>query len=236
MGISLYLQWERRTKTSENPLRYTACPIPLTQSDSQPDSWLISDQIDVSKANRIDITVEYRITGCSTFADNVGPYCDDKLGLYVNQSDQLIEEKNNYPDPLSNTAVYEKLTEIIQPTNSTTFVTIKSLVKGKHVIFAFHNSGACTILYSVKVTYNVCPDETLSDSLVTLPRTVAPANDSESIRVQGNCNKDVVHVAGSLYVRCQSNGEWNINGLEGRCICKEDMQNVGGTCGGMLRF
>ena len=228
MGISSYLQWDRR---SENPLRYIVCRVDLTQSDPQPDSWLISDQIDVSKANRIDITVEYRIKGCSTFPNNGGYYCDDKLGLYVHQSDQF-----SYPDPLNNKAVYENLTEIRQPTNSTTFVTINSLVKGKHVLLAFHNSGACTTLYSVKVTYNVCPEETLSDSLVSLPTTVAPGNDSESIRVQGNCNKDAVHLAGSLYVRCQSNGEWNINGLEGRCICKEDTQNVGGKCGGMLPF
>ena len=233
MGISLYLQWDRK---SDEPLRYIACNVDLTQRNPQPDSWLISDQIDVSKANRIEITVKYRITGCSTFKNNGGYYCDDKLGLYVNQSDQFIAESTRYPDPLNNTAVYEKLTEIIQPTNSTTSVTINSIVKGKHVILAFHNSGACTVLYYVKVTYNVCPDETLSSSLVSLPRTVAPANNSESIRVQGTCNKDVVYVAGSLYVRCQSNGEWNINGLEGRCICKEDMQNHGGKCEGMLHF
>ena len=236
MAVFFYLQWERRTKTFINPLRYAACNIHSTQSDPQPDSWLISDQIDVSKANRIDITIEYRITGCSTFPNNGGPYCDDKLGLYVKQSDQFIADNNHYPDPRNSTAAYKNLSEIRQSTVSRTSVKICNLVKERHVILAFHNSGACTVLYSVKVTYNVCHEETLSDSLVSLPRTVAPANDSESIRVQGNCNKDRVQIAGSLYVRCQSNGEWNINGLEGRYICKEDMQNVGEKCEGVLHF
>ena len=231
------MQWDRKSNTRYNPLRYIACHVVLRQSDPQPDSWLISDQIDVSKANRIDITAEYRITGCSTFPNNGGPYCDEKLDLYINLSDQYIGDGSRYPDPFNHTAAYEKVAEIRQPTNLRTSVTIHiGLVKGKHVILAFHNSGACTILYSVKVTYNACPYETFSDSLGSLPRTVAPANDSESIQVQGNCSRDAVQVAGNLYVRCQSNGEWSINGLEGRCICKEDMQNVGGKCEGMFLF
>jgi len=63
-----------------------------------------------------------------------------------------------------------------------------------------------------------------------LPRTVAPANDSNPIRVEGSCDKDTVHVRGSSFVYCQSNGVWNTSGLQGKCICKEDMQNVEGKC------
>ena len=207
----------------------------MLQSDPQPNNWLISDQIAVNEANRIDVTVEYRITGCSTFQNSGGYYCDDKFGLYVNQSDQSIAEVDRYPDPVNSTAAFEKVAEIRQPTNIKTYATIKVLVKGKHAILAFHNSGACTTLYSVKVTYNVCPDEPLVSSLMSLQRTVAPANESEFIRVEGNCIKDAVEVSGSLYAYCESNGEWNTSGLEG-CICKEDMQNVGGKCKGVLHF
>jgi len=123
---------------------------------------------------------------------------------------------------------YKKIAEI----NQTTDKTISVLVKGKHIILAFRNYGACSTLFSVKVTYNVCRDETLSNSLLSLPRTVAPANDSEPTRVEGNCDEDTVQVSGRLYVHCESNGEWNTTGLEGRCICKEDMQNNDGTCKG----
>jgi len=127
---------------------------------------------------------------------------------------------------------YKKIAEINKTTDIRTSETISVLVEGKHVILAFHDYGACTSLFSVKVTYNVCPDETLRRSLVSIPRTVAPAKDSEPIRVEGHCNREVIQVSGSLYVHCESNGEWNITGLEGRCICKEDMQNKGGICEG----
>jgi len=154
--------------------------------------------------------------------------------LYVHQSDQFIADPGLYPDPRSNSVAYKRIAEINQTTDKITSETISVVVKGKHVILAFHNYGACSTLFSVKVTYNVCPDETLSNNLMSLPRTVAPANDSQTVRVKGNCDKDTVQVPGSLYVHCESNGEWNTTGLEGRCICKEDMQNNEGICEGIL--
>ena len=226
------MQWTRLT----NPARYRACDsTSLTQSDPQPNNWLIRTvQITVNEASRIDITVEYRITGCSRLPKNGGYYCDEKFGVYVNQSNQMLADPSHHPDPLSNPTAYENVAEISQPINSQTSVTISSLVKGKYVILAFHNSGACTFLYSVRVSYNVCPDETHKDSLVTLPRTVAPANDSVSTPVEGNCEKDTVPTQGSLLAHCKSNGEWDTSGFQGKCICKEDMQNVGGKCQGMF--
>ena len=156
--------------------------------------------------------------------------------LYVHQSDQSIADQGLYPDPLSNSVAYKRIAEINQ-TDKTTSETISVLVKEKHVILAFHNYGACSFLFSVKVTYNVCPDETLRSSLMSLPRTVAPANDSEPTRVEGNCYKGTVQVSGSLYVHCESNGEWNATGIEGRCICKEEMQpNDEGICIGNVAF
>jgi len=153
--------------------------------------------------------------------------------LYVNQSDQFIADQGNYPDPLIDTTAYERVAEIKQAINSTNSETINVLVKGQYTILAFHNYGACSTLFCVKVTYNICPDETLGSNLVSLQRTVAPANDSDTIRVIGNCIKDAVQVSGSLSVHCDSNGEWNTTELEGvRCICKEDMENNGGICEG----
>ena len=214
------------------PTRYSACDVDLKQSDPQPNNWLLSDQIVVGEANRIDITVQYNIRSCSTFPNNGGHYCVNVFDLYVHQSDQFIKDSTLYPDPLSNSVAYERIAEIKQTTDKKASETISVLVKEKHVILAFHNYGACCTLFSVKVTYNVCPDDTLSNSLVSLPRTVAPANDSEPTRVEGNCDEDTVQVSGRLYVHCESNGEWNTTELEGRCICKEDMQNNDGICKG----
>jgi len=231
MFYCFIFQWARETVPI---LRYETCNVVLTQSDPQPNSWLLSDQIAVSAANRIDITVQYLIRGCSSFANKGGHYCVNVFDLYVHQSDQIITDQGLYPDPLSNSVAYERIAEIIQTTVGRTSETISVLVKGKHVILAFHNYGACSTLFSVKVTYNVCPDESLSGSLMSLPRTVAPANDSQPVRVTGNCDKDTVQVSGSLFVHCESNGEWNTTGLVGRCICKEDLQNNEGICTGLL--
>ena len=154
--------------------------------------------------------------------------------LYVNHSDQFITDQDLYPDPLSNSAAYKRIRLLNQTADKRTSETISVFVERKHVILAFHDYGACSTLFSIKVTYNVCLDETLSSRLMSLPRTVAPANDSQPVRVKGNCDKDTVQVSGSVYVHCESNGEWNTTALEGSCICKEDMQNNEGICEGML--
>ena len=208
------MQWDRRT----NPTRYAACNL------QQSNKWLLSDQFTVKKANRIDITVTYLIRSC--------PTCVNVFYLYVNQSDQFIADQLNYPDPLIDTTAYEKVAEIKQAIDLRNSETINVPVKGQYTILAFHNYGACSTLFSVKVTYNVCSDETFRNSLVSLPKTVGPVNDSEPTRVEGSCGKDTVQVSGSLYVHCKSNGEWNTTGLKGRCICKEGMQNNDGICKG----
>ena len=223
------MQWERLGRASP---RYRACDVDLTLSDPQPNYWLLSYQIALRDANRIDIVVKYLITNCLGL--NGGPYCVNVFDLYVYQSDQFIADYALYPDPLSNSVAYEKVAEIKQATNKITSETISILVTGKYVILAFHNNGSCVDLLSVKVTYNFCPDETLGSSLMSLPRTVAPANDSQPIRVEGNCIKDAVQVSGNLFVHCKSNGEWNTTGLEGKCICEEDMENNGTICKGIM--
>ena len=227
--ISLLLQWNQRIM----PTRYSACDI-FQQSDSKPSNWLISGQIAVTEANRIDVTVKYFIRSCSKIPNNGGPYCVNVFDLYINQSDQFIGDQFDYPDPLINPVAYEKAAEIKQATEVRISETISIPVKAKHAILAFHNYGACSILFSVNVTYNVCPYETLSSSLMSLPRTVAPAKDSQPTRVSANCDKDAVQVSGSLYVHCESDGEWNTTGLDVRCVCKTDMQNIEGLCQGTL--
>ncbi|KAJ7379751.1 Ephrin type-A receptor 5 [Desmophyllum pertusum] len=139
------------------------------------------------------------------------------------QSDHFIKDKALYPNPLQNTAAYENVTRIGRLINERTFETISIINKGKYLLLAFHNDGSCNVLYSVIVRYYVCPAEPLDNSLVSLARTVAPVNDSQPVRVEGSCEKDTVACRGH-------NGEWNTSGLKGKCICIEDMQNVGGTC------
>ena len=53
--------------------------------------------------------------------------------------------------------------------------------------------------------------------------------------MEGICTADSFHVQGSLNVTCEIWGQWNVSQFEGKCVCSEDKENVGGTCTGMLR-
>ncbi|XP_078373938.1 ephrin type-B receptor 1-B-like isoform X1 [Oculina patagonica] len=217
------------TESSNSGQQYmTACDVVLSSSDPKPNSWLRTVQINVAAAKMIHITLQFLIKSCPNL--DKAYHCVNAFDLYLNQSDHFIQDEHYYPDPLINSWAYKKVAEIRQPTDKKTFKPFDIPVKGRYVLLAFHNYGACSNLYSVEVFFNVCPDEILLESLVSLPITAAPAYDSESIRVEGNCEENTIQVAGSLYVHCTSNGEWNASRLEGRCVCKEDMENIGGKC------
>ena len=171
------------------------------------------------------ITIEYQTFNCSL--RNGGKYCKEYFDLYVHQSGQSTQ-----PDPLTNSASYDKIARIAPSTlgirESQTF---SVNVKGKYIVLAFHDQGSCTVLLSVAVKYYFCPETVLVGGLVNLPRTIAPANNSVS--VVSDCTKNAVHEQGILKVNCQRDGGWNISSLKGNCICKEDMENVGGECKGI---
>ena len=101
-------------------------------------------------------------------------------------------------------------------------------------MLGIRDQGGCRILYSVKVSYKVCIEKTLEDSLVSLPSTVSQ---EESTPVQGNCGKNSVQILpGILTVFCDSDGKWNSSRLESRCACSKNMENTGGRCSGMICF
>ena len=138
------------------------------------------------------------------------------------------------PSPLKNASLYRHISTFHpEAIKSRTTSIAPFLVSTKYLVLGFRDQGACIQLHSVKVSYNVCPEDTLRKSLIHLTKTIAPSNDSESIIVKGSCISGSVHMKGSLNVPCKSSGEWNASGLEGRCVCKEDMENKGGMCKGI---
>ena len=171
------------------------------------------------------ITLEYRTANCSV--RNGGKYCKEYFDLYVRQSRQSTK-----PDPLTDNAIYDKIARTAPSAlDSKVPQTFRVNIKEKYIILAFHDQGSCTVLFSVAVKYYFCPETVHVGGLVKLPRTIAPANNS--VPVVSNCTKNAVHEQGILRVNCQSDGGWNISSLKGNCICKEDMENVGGECKGI---
>ena len=207
---------------------------PFNASTSRPNSWLRIDKIRVNEAKRLNVTVRYFIVDCSSIGEKGENKCVNAIDLYVKQSNQDIIDKSNYPNPLSHTTSYEKIAELGHPTNVETSKTVPVVIKGKFLFLAFHNNGACSILYSVKVSYNFCPEKILSNNLLVLPRTAAPANELEISRVEGRCKENAVQLLSSLHAYCDSRGSWNKTSFEGRCICKENMENTDGRCQGKV--
>jgi len=145
-----------------------------------------------------------------------------------------IQRSDLIPKPLTSNSSYREFATIRgQATDQTIYLALQ--LTRRYIVLGFLDHGGCKILSSVRITYNICPGTTLSNSLVDLRETVAPSSDFESILVEGACAENSFHIQGSLNVTCESSGQWNVSQFEGKCFCKEDMENVGGTCTGMFR-
>ena len=138
------------------------------------------------------------------------------------------------PPALTSNSSYSEFATIRGQAKDQTISLALQLTKG-YIVLGFLDQGGCKILSSVRITYNICPETTLHDSLVKLLETVAPSSVFKSILVEWTCTVDPFHVLGSLNVTCESSGQWNVSQFQGKCVLKEDMENVGGTCTGMFR-
>ena len=94
------------------------------------------------------------------------------------------------------------------------------------IYLAFLDLGACISLDKVVISYRYCPE--ISSALVTFPRTVAPANDSNLTEEEGKCT-DVNSVNKVKLVSvCLSNGEWNITD-DLKCRCNSGYELFNGS-------
>ena len=195
-------------------------------------NWLRSPVIDVHSIDRVSVSVRYTITSfCSSQPSN--RFCTDNIGVYVWESDVKVTS-DLIPDPVTCNSSYREFGTIRGQANDQNISLVLQLTR-RYIVLGFLDQGGCKILSSVRITYNICPGTTLSNSLVDLRETVAPFSVFEPILVEGTCAENSFHIQGSLNVTCESSGQWNVSQFQGKCVCKEDMENVGGTCTGMFR-
>ena len=210
------------------PNHFTLCSSFLQEQKN----WLRSPLIDVQSIDRVTVSVKYTINSfCSSQPSN--RFCTDSIGVYVWESVSHVTT-DLIPDPRTRNSSYREFATIRDPARDQTISLALQLTE-RYIVLGFLDQGGCKILSSVRITYNICPSTTLSNSLVDLRETVAPSSDFESILVEGTCAENSFHIQGSLNVTCESSGQWNVSQFEGKCVCKEDMENVGGTCTGMFR-
>ena len=214
--------------------KYTVCNILIPdgslyyKSPFEPNNWILSDLIQVGEVNRVDVTVEYSMrTQCPPSA----LYCKEYFDAYVWESDSIVV-RDKIPNPINSNGSYRRFASFNRQSSGFTVLTVPLVLSRRYFVLGFRDQGGCRTLNSVKITYNVCPRITLSRILVSVPRTLASSNDRESISVLGECAANSVLVSNSLNVLCESSGEWNITLLGGGCVCKEDMENIGGKCAG----
>ena len=207
--------------------RFTLCNSFL----QEPKNWLRSTLIDVHSTDRVSVSVRYTIASFCSGHPNT--FCNENIGVYVWESDLKVTS-DLIPKPLTSNSSYREFATIRGQASDQTISLALQLTR-KYIVLGFLDQGGCKILSSVRITYNFCPGTRLSNSLVDLRETVAPSSDFESILVEGTCAENSFHIQGSLNVTCESSGQWNVSQFEGKCVCKEDMENVGGTCTGMFR-
>ena len=197
----------------------------------EPKNWLRSTLIDVHSIDRVSVSVKYTIASFCSLHPNT--FCNENIGVYVWESDLKVTT-DLIPDPMTSNSSYREFATIGGQASGQTISLALQLTK-RYIVLGFLDQGGCKILSSVRITYNICPETTLRDSLVKLRETVAPSSVFESILVEGTCAENSFHIQGSLNVTCESSGQWNVSQFEGKCVCKEDMENVGETCTGMFR-
>ena len=197
---------------------------------NKPNNWLRSGIIPVKEGKRLDVTVNYFSYPCQP----PHHFCNESFFAYVWESNTSVL-RDKIPDPITSYSSYRRFGTINHQQGDPSILTIPLEVNSKFIVLGFRDQGGCRRLYSVKVSYNVCVGKTLKDSLVSLPQLLPPLKNHQSIQIEGNCSANSVQaMQGSMTVLCESTGEWNTSLLEGRCVCKENRQNIGGICSGMF--
>ena len=222
----LFHQWSHTGKKN----RYALCDG--GSPGKQPNRWLRSGIIPVGDIQRLEVTVKYSFTNCPSLFT----FCNESFFAYVWESNTSVLS-DKIPHPINSFGSYRLFAIINRPPNYPTVLTIPLEVKSNFIVLGFRDQGGCRTLFSVKVSYTICPRKTLKDSLISLPQTLSPLSIMESIPVNGSCATESVQaVQGSMIVHCVSSGEWKASSLEGRCFCKENMENKGGICQGIHFF
>lgn len=178
---------------------------------------------------------------CALYDDaNVRKFCSEQFDVYGYQSSQ--EPNNSFSDPRN--GHYSKIETIsLQSNSSNQSVSLHNIAemslfikeRTSKVFLAIHDQGACLVLHSTVVTYNVCPEKTLPDTLVLLPETIAPVNESKIVKVMGKCASNSKPTAPELGANCGSTGEWvREDDSTGECLCTAGWEKVSSECKGML--
>ena len=224
--IFILLQWNHPSSRLPVYLVYD-----IIYTIEEPKNWLITRFINIKNATRLDIKVTYTFRNCPS--SNVGPFSRTNFSLYSYHTDYKFYPK---PTPLN----FHKETVITPKTlpapGKRTRETFHGsiLTKAKGIYLALLGQGACLSIKKFVVGYRFC-SKTVTSKMVRFSRTVAPANDSNLTKQEGECAdpNSITKNNKKLFGVCLSNGEWNItDNLACLCNYGYELTNGSFTCKG----
>ena len=225
--IFILLQWDRPTRVSSY---FSVCDIANTIEERK--NWLITKFINIKNAARLDAEVTYILLNCS-LAD-VGPFCRRNFSLYSYHTDYKL---NPDPKPLNfhkETVITPKTLSALRERATNIFYG-SVLTKAKGIYLALLDQGACLAIGKFVVRYRFCSETVPFNETVRFSRTVAPANDSNLTKQEGECAdpNSITKNNKKLFGVCLSNGEWNItDNLACLCNYGYELTNGSFTCKG----
>ena len=215
---------------------YSVCDV----GGLKPSNWLRSDAIHHNNFRKLDISINYTMRRCSSFGDvNARQNCTENFDVYAYQFPADLSESRPPPGNRN----FSKIGTVgLSPTSANgssgavrnARLSLFVQEGTSKVFFDIHDQGSCLNLYSFVVSYNVCQEKTVADSLVVLPQTVAPSNASEVFKVLGRCAPNSHSRSQDLFAFCDSSGEWTMPAnSDGQCLCKAGWEKSVTECKGL---
>uniref|UniRef100_A0A914HVK6 receptor protein-tyrosine kinase n=1 Tax=Globodera rostochiensis TaxID=31243 RepID=A0A914HVK6_GLORO len=165
------------------------------EPDFMVENWLLIPAVERGQALRLYLDFNFTIIRCAAVPLMRTSSCKETLKLYAVQleKDETLptlhwhnETKWDYVDTLVS---HSTDTGMPSPTDAEkTYTQTSSYTVTRHSVhFALRNTGACSSILSVKIYYNVCPEQTSTPHLLQLPRTVTSRDAHGVVSVPGRC-------------------------------------------------
>ena len=225
--IFILLQWNH--PSTEMPY-YSVCDF--SNRNEEPKNWLISEFINNTNVARLDIEVTYSLLYYPSA--NVGPFCRANFSLYCYHTTGY--KFNRDPIQLN----FQKETVITPKTPPAPGMRIietfygSIVTKAKGIYLALLDQGACLEIKKFVARYHFC-SETVASKMFRFSRTVAPANEINLTKQEGECTdpNSIAKNNKKVFGVCLSNGEWNITD-NSACLCNYGYELTNGsfTCKG----
>ncbi|XP_039250120.2 ephrin type-A receptor 4-B-like isoform X1 [Styela clava] len=207
--------WNELSNTDENqvPLRtFQVCGIRTPGQNN----WFKTNYIELKEgAKNVYVEIKFTIRSCEDLPR--AATCKETFNLYYLESDSPSSGKHRS----MNHKVYKKIDTIAadRQTQATDTETRKiGPIKGKGIYVAFQDTGACMIIYYVRVYYKKC--DQITQNLATFESTLTGPQVTSFVKVTGKCVTNAISTDKNERgptLLCNSEAKWKL--LEGSCQC-----------------